>query len=55
MVIPIMAFKGWYDNTKAKFEKGNFNRNHNKIVKGDSLLICWLFLLFSEKKKKLNI
>ena len=34
MVILIMALKDWYDNSKAKFGKGNFNRNRNKIMKG---------------------
>jgi len=34
MGILIMALKDWYDNTKAKFGKGNFNRNYNKIMKG---------------------
>ena len=43
MVILIMALKYWYDHTKAKFGKGNFNGNHNKIMKEDSL-ICWLIL-----------
>ena len=31
----------WYDNTKAKFGKGNFNKNQNKVVKRYSFLIYW--------------
>lgn len=51
MAILIMSCnEDWYDNTKAKFGKGNFNRNHNKVMKGDSLLIYWLIL----KRKKLK-
>lgn len=54
MAILIMSCnEDWYDNTKAKFGKGNFNRNHNKVMKGDSLLIYWL-ILKRKKKKRMN-